>query len=350
LEISGATQSRPSLFSILVLVCSWCYTGLERRQLMRALFFDERLQYRTDAPQPTPASGEALIRTRLAGICSTDMEVVRGYMGFKGVLGHEFVGEVARADDAPELVGRRVVGEINAYCGECPTCRRGDPTHCPNRTTLGIDRRDGTMADYFTLPVNLLYPVPASIPDEWAVFTEPLAAACEITEQVSIRPGDRVVVLGDGKLGLLVAQVLGLVGCDLLAVGRHPEKLAILERRGIHTQIAGEEIPPGADVVVEATGSGEGFAAARALVRPRGTLVLKSTFHGDVTLNLSTVVVDEVTIVGSRCGPFPAAIRLLEQGLVDVEPLIHETFSLEDGLAAFERAAVPGVLKVLLAP
>ena len=315
---------------------------------MRALYFDEELSYRPDAPDPAPPPGEALIRTRLAGICNTDLEIMRGYLGFTGVLGHEFVGEVVRADDAPDLVGRRVVGEINAYCGVCPTCRRGDPTHCPNRTTLGIDRRDGTMADYFTLPLHLLYPVPPSIPDEWAVFTEPVAAACEIIEQVAIRPTDRVIVLGDGKLGLLVAQVLGLTGCDLLAVGRHLDKLAILERRGIRIQLAGDEVPPGADVVVEATGNAEGFAAARSLVRPRGTLVLKSTFHGDVSLDLSMVVVDEVTIVGSRCGPFPAALRLLEGRLLDVEPLIQETCSLEDGLVAFGRAAASGVLKVLL--
>lgn len=315
---------------------------------MRALYYDGKLQYRPDAPDPVPPPGEALIHTRLAGVCNTDLEIVRGYMRFKGVPGHEFVGLVERADDAPELVGQRVVGEINVYCGECPTCRRGDPSHCPQRTTLGIARRDGTMADYFSLPINLLYPVPASIPDEWAVFTEPLAAACEITQQVAIRPSDRVVVLGDGKLGLLVAQVLALTGCDLLAVGRHPEKLTILERRGIRTRLAGEKIPPGADVVVEATGSDGGFAAARALVRPRGTLVLKSTFHGDVSLDLSMVVVDEVTIVGSRCGPFPAALRLLEGRLIDVESLIHETFSLDAGTAAFERAAAPGVLKVLL--
>jgi alcohol dehydrogenase len=315
---------------------------------MRALYFDGRLQYQPDTPNPTPPPGEALVRTRLAGICNTDLEIVRGYMGFKGVLGHEFVGVVTRADDAPQLVGQRVVGEINAYCGQCSTCRRGDPTHCPNRTTLGIDRRDGTMADYFTLPVNLLYAVPPAVPDEWAVFAEPLAAACEITDRVPIRPTDRVVVLGDGKLGLLIAQVLQLTGCDLLAVGRHPEKLSILERRGIRTQIAEEGVMPGADVVVEATGSAEGFATARALVRPRGTLVLKSTFHGDVTLNLSMLVVDEVTLIGSRCGPFPSALRLLEQRLVDVESLIHETLSLDDGLVAFERAVAPGALKVLL--
>jgi len=315
---------------------------------MRALYFDKKLHYRPDMPDPIPPPGEALIRTRLAGVCNTDLEIVRGYLGFTGVLGHEFVGEVVRADDAPHLVGQRVVGEINAYCGECPTCRRGDPTHCPHRTSLGISGRDGAMADYLTLPTHLLYPLPESLPDEWAVFTEPLAAAMEITDKIHCHPTDRVVVLGDGKLGLLIAQVLQLTGCDLLAIGRHQSKLAILERRGIRTQIGDDKTEVGADMVVEATGSAGGFATARALVRPRGTLVMKSTFHGDVSLDLSRVVVDEVVVAGSRCGPFLPALRLLEQRLVDVEPLIHSTFPLSDGLAAFEQAAAPGVLKVLL--
>jgi alcohol dehydrogenase len=316
---------------------------------MRALFFDQTLQYQTDLPEPDPAPGEALIRTRLAGICNTDLEIIRGYMGFSGVLGHEFVGEVVRADDASELVGQRVVGEINAYCRECDTCRRGDPTHCPNRTTLGIFQRNGAMADYFTLPTHLLYPLPDSLPDEWAVFTEPLAAACEIIERIHIRPTERVVVLGDGKLGLLVAQVLQLTGCDLLVVGRNPNKLAILEKRGIRVQTTDDKPEPGADIVVEATGNAEGFATAREIVRPRGKLVLKSTYHGDLSLNMSMVVVDEIKLLGSRCGPFAPALRLLKQKLVDVEPLIHDTYSLDDGLAAFDRATSPGVLKVLLA-
>jgi alcohol dehydrogenase len=315
---------------------------------MRALYFDQTLQYLADMPEPELPPGEALIRTRVAGICNTDLEIMRGYMGFTGVLGHEFVGEVVRVDDTPELVGQRVVGEINAFCRECDTCRRGDPTHCPNRTTLGIARRNGTMADYFTLPAHLLYPVPDSVPDEWAVFTEPLAAACEITERIHIRSTDRVVVLGDGKLGLLVAQVLQLTGCDLLVVGRNPNKLAILQKRGIRVQTVDEKLEPGADIVVEATGNAEGFATARRIVRPRGKLVLKSTYHGDLSLNMSMVVVDEIELLGSRCGPFAPALRLLEQKLVDVESLIHDTFLLDDGLAAFERAAAPGVLKVLL--
>ena len=328
------------------------YTGGNRaadlEETMRAIHFDGILRYRDDLIRPAPPPGEALVRTRLAGICNTDLEIARGYLGFKGVLGHEFVGTVLQADGAPELVGRRVVGEINAYCGDCPTCRRGDPTHCPERTTLGISRRDGVMADCFTLPTHLLYPLPDTLPDEWAVFAEPLAAALEITDRLPVRPTQRAIVLGDGKLGLLIAQVLQLTGCDLLVVGRHAKKLAVLERRGIRTQVTDAAIAPGADIVVEATGNAEGFATARRLVRPRGTLVLKSTFHGDVNLDLSMLVVDEVTALGSRCGPFPAALRLLEQRLIDVGSLVDSVYPLDDGLAAFERAQKPGVLKVLL--
>ena len=313
---------------------------------MRALVFDGKLYLSADMPRPSPPAGEALIRTRLAGICNTDLEIVRGYMGFRGVLGHEFVGQVVAAEDAPQLVGQRVVGEINAYCGKCPTCRRGDTSHCPQRTTLGIHRRNGVMADYFCLPTHLLHVVPETVPDRWAVFSEPLAAALEITEHV--RPTHQVIVLGDGKLGLLIAQVLQLTGCQLLVVGRHAAKLAILERRGIATRLAEDGLEAQADIVVEATGNPESFATARRLVRPRGTLVLKSTFHGQAELDLSRLVVDEITLTGSRCGPFPAALRLLEQRLVDVEPLVHEVWPLERGVAAFERAAAPGVLKVLL--
>lgn len=316
--------------------------------IMRALWFDKNLHYQPDTPVPTLPPGEALIRTRLAGICNTDLEIIRGYMGFTGILGHEFVGEVVQAPTAPELVGRRVVGEINANCGQCSTCRRGHPTHCPHRTTLGIDRRHGVMADYFTLPIHLLHAVPDSIPDEAAIFAEPLAAACQITEQIHLGPTHRVVVLGDGKLGLLIAQVLQLTGCNLLVVGKHAAKLAVLAQRGIPTLRADQLLDSKADVVIEAIGSAAGFAAARRLVRPRGTLVLKSTFYDNVSVDLSLAVVDEITVIGSRCGPFPPALRLLEQRLVDVAPLIHATYPLAEGLAAFERAVAPGVLKVLL--
>ncbi len=315
---------------------------------MRALYFDQTLSLRQDYPQPEPPAGEALIRVLSAGICNTDIEITKGYMNFSGVLGHEFVGLVERSPDAPEWEGKRVVGEINAFCRVCETCRRGDPTHCPHRTTLGIDRRDGAMADYTTLPTHLLYEVPDSIPDKYAVFTEPLAAACAIPNRVHLRPEERVVVIGDGKLGLLVAQVLQLTGCRLQVLGRHEKKLAILARRGIPVTTAVEAVPGGADVVVECTGNPDGFNIARQLVRSRGKLVLKSTFHGENMINLSMLVVDEISLIGSRCGPFLPALRLLEQNLVDVDSLISACYKLEEGLLAFERAVRPGVLKVLL--
>jgi alcohol dehydrogenase len=316
---------------------------------MRALVYDGQLALQADYPEPVPPSGEALLRVKLAGICNTDLELTRGYMGFEGVLGHEFVGVVERCED-PDWVGRRVVGEINCYCGTCPTCRAGNPTHCPNRTTLGIDRRDGCMADYCVLPARNLHAVPEGVADEQAVFTEPLAAALEILQQVHIRPTDRVVVLGDGKLGLLVAQVLRLTGCDLLAVGRHDDKLAILARQGIATCLVASCPDEQADIVVDCTGQPEGFLTARAMVRPRGTLVLKSTFQGQNEVNLTSVVVDEVSIVGSRCGPFTPALRLLEQRLVDVEALITSIHPLADAVAAFDRARTRGTLKVLVRP
>ena len=300
-------------------------------------------------PEPSPALGEVRIRTVLAGICNTDLEIVRGYTGFHGVLGHEFVGVVEEADD-PAWQGRRVVGEINAACGNCPTCRAGRPTHCPNGTTLGINGRDGVLAEYFCLPAENLHLVPDAVPDEVAIFTEPLAAACEILEQVHVQPTDRVILLGDGKLGLLVAQTLALTGCELTVVGRHPDKLAMLANRGIATQVEGAGLEGRADVVVECTGQPEGFLAARKMVRPRGTVVLKSTYHGEIQADLSRIVVDEVTLVGSRCGPFAPALRLLAQQLVDVTPMIEAEYRLADALAAFEHAARRGTLKILIRP
>ena len=316
---------------------------------MRALVYDGQLRLVHDYPQPALVAGEALIRIKLAGICNTDLEITRGYMGFHGVLGHEFVGVVERCADAAWL-GQRVVGEINCYCGTCPTCLAGNPTHCPQRTTLGIGGRDGALADYCVLPVCNLHRVPENVSDEDAVFTEPLAAALEILEQAHIRPTQHVIVLGDGKLGLLVAQVMRLSGCDLLVVGRHRDKLALLEQQGIPTRHASEEMKEMADVVIDCTGQPQGFATARAMVRPRGTLVLKSTFHDQNEVNLTSIVVDEVTLVGSRCGPFAPALRLLAMGLVDVQPLILATYPLEQSLAAFERARGKGALKVLVRP
>ncbi len=317
---------------------------------MRAILCDNGFRFDPAYPDPVPPPGEALVRVRLAGICNTDLELLRGYMAFRGVLGHEFVGEVVQGPE-PAWISRRVVGDINAACYACAACRAGRHTHCPNRTTLGIDRRDGALADYLVLPQTNLYAVPDQLPDEAAVFAEPLAAACEILEQVHLRPTDRVIVLGDGKLGLLVAAVLRLTGCDLTLVGRRPEKLAIAAGWGVPVRLVEHALPArSADVVVECTGSPAGFAQARALVRPRGTLVLKSTYYGDLALNLSALVVDEITLVGSRCGPFAPALRLLASGLVDVRPLITAVYTLDEAQAAFDRAGAKGVLKVLVAP
>ena len=317
---------------------------------MKAVVFDgQHLRLAVDYKDPQPTPGEVRVRTALAGICNTDLEIMRGYAGFRGVLGHEFVGIVDQAE-TPDLVGRRVVGEINVACGACDNCLAGRPTHCPTRTALGIRGRDGTLAETFCLPAGNLHLVPDGIPDDAAVFAEPLAAACEILEQVRVRPTDRVIVLGDGKLGLLVAQVLAQTGCDLTVVGRHEDKLATLRAAagGIRTRVGDEGLGRTADVVVECTGRPEGFETARRLVRPRGTLVLKSTYPSLVQTDLSRLVVDEIQVVGSRCGPFPAALRLLAQGLVDVLPLVEAEYPLDEALAAFEHAGRRGALKVLV--
>jgi alcohol dehydrogenase len=318
---------------------------------MRAIVLQHgQLTLRHDYPKPQLSHGEALIRVSLAGVCNTDLEVIKGYASFQGVLGHEFVGRVEACPADPAWVGRRVVGEINAACGLCATCRAGRPEHCPTRTVLGIRGRDGAFADYLTLPVGNLHAVPEGVSDQQAVFVEPLAAALEITEQVHVRPGERVVVLGDGKLGQLIAQVLALTACDLTVLGRHQEKLDLLANRGIHTCLVERSTPDApdivADVVVEATGSPGGFASALRIVRPRGRLVLKSTYHAQPQVNLSQLVVDEVSLIGSRCGPFAPALRLLAQGAVDVAPLVQARRPL--GLPALEEAALKGALKVLL--
>jgi threonine dehydrogenase-like Zn-dependent dehydrogenase len=315
---------------------------------MRALLLDKGLQIVEDHPTPEPAPGEALVRVHIAGVCNTDLELMQGYKQFRGIPGHEFVGVVECAPGAESWEGRRVVGDINAACGQCPTCQAGHPTHCPNRTTLGIAGRSGAFAEYLTLPIGNLYPVPESIPDEIAVFAEPLASACEILEQIHVRPTDRVVVLGDGKLGLLCAQVLALTGCDLIVVGHHEAKLNILTQRAVHTTVNGDSLAKSADLVVEATGHPDGYIAARRLVRPRGTIVLKSTYHGSIEADLTIAAVDEVTLVGSRCGPFAPALRLLEQRSVDVIHLVHARYCLADAVTAFEHAVQPETLKVLV--
>ncbi|MDT7807078.1 MAG: hypothetical protein QOJ70_891 [Acidobacteriota bacterium] len=320
---------------------------------MKALRFENNQLGVADVPVPERA-GEALVRVRLAGVCNTDVEIVRGYAGFEGTLGHEFVGEVERAPGAPELEGKRVVGEINAGCGRCHSCRAGDSRHCPERTVLGIVGRDGAFAEYLQLPIANLLTVPEEVPDERAIFTEPLAAACGILERVHVELETRVAVVGDGKLGLLCAQALkAMTGAGVTLVGRHKSKLDLARRRGVRV-VKSDELPPSFDrafdVTVEASGSPAGFETALRLLRPRGTLVLKSTFHGMMELNAAPVVVDEIQIVGSRCGRFPVALELLRRGAVETDALIHEEFPLAEGVRALKRAAEPGVLKVLLRP
>jgi threonine dehydrogenase-like Zn-dependent dehydrogenase len=320
---------------------------------MKALRFENDHVGVADAPMPS-REGEALVRVRLAGVCNTDLEIVRGYAGFHGTLGHEFVGEVESAPGAPELKGKRVVGEINAGCGRCQLCRAGDARHCPARTVLGIVGRDGAFAEYLQLPTTNLVPVPDEVPDERAVFTEPLAAACAITERVRVEAETRVAVVGDGKLGLLCAQALkALTGAGVTLVGRHKAKLDIARRRGVRT-VKADDVPSSFDhafdVTVEASGSPGGFETALRLLRPRGSLVLKSTFHGATELNAAPIVVDEIQIVGSRCGRLRPALELLRRGAVEVDSLVHEEFPLTEGVRALERAAAPGVLKVLLRP
>ena len=299
--------------------------------------------------RPRRPKGFARLRLRLAGICNTDLELQRGYYGFSGTPGHEFVADVIEADTRA-LVGKRVVGEINLACRRCAWCRRGLERHCPRRTVLGIVGHPGAFAEELVLPEANLHVVPASIPDESAVFVEPLAAACEVLDQVRVERGAHVCVLGDGKLGLLVAQVLLARGADVLHVGRHRSKLARTKRRGARTRLADAPTRERFPLVVEATGSHRGLARAIELVEPRGTVVLKSTVHGRVALDMAPVIVDEITLVGSRCGRFAPALRLLKQHAVDVQPLVAERFRLADARAAFAAAGRRGVLKVLLEP
>lgn len=319
---------------------------------MKALRFDGNNLTLADVPPPQ-VFGEALIRVTTSGICNTDLEIVRGYAGFEGTIGHEFVGVVERAADRPDLVGKRVIGEINAGCGTCEKCVSGDPRHCPTRTVLGIVGRDGCHAEYLSLPSRNLLVVPDDVSDEQAVFAEPLAAAFGITEQVDITPERRVAVIGDGKLGLLCAMSLALRSQNVTIIGKHPTKVSIAEKAGVKPLLLADidaEIFDSFDVVVEASGSESGFATALDFVRPRGKIVLKSTFHGTPAWAASRVVVDEITIVGSRCGRFAPALELLTNGGIDVTPLISYEFSLADGVAAMDRAAENGVLKVLLRP
>ena len=312
---------------------------------MRALVLDDHLELRTEHPAPTPASDETLVRVLSAGVCETDLQLVKGYMAFRGVLGHEFVGV---AESGP-YAGQRVVGEINCACGVCPTCRSGLHTHCPTRTVLGILNHDGAFADLIAVPQRNLHLVPDALTNDVAVFTEPVAAAYQVPAQVPIAPNARIVVLGDGRLGNLCAQVLAGLSDHVLVVGKHAGKLALLRALGIATALLHEVTRERlADIVVDCTGSDSGLPTALSLVRPRGTIVLKTTVAGTQTLPWAPFVIDEVTLVGSRCGPFDRALAGLVDGRVSVAPLISERFTLSRGVEALERAQAKSVLKVLL--
>jgi threonine dehydrogenase-like Zn-dependent dehydrogenase len=316
---------------------------------MRALFLDRELNLRTDYPDPAPASGESVVRVRMAGICGTDLELARGYMGYRGVPGHEFVGEVADSR-AGALARRRVVGEINAACGRCARCMAGLGRHCPNRTVLGILGRDGAFADYLRLPDENLISVPDSIPDEMAVFVEPIAAIYEMFEQTSLRRDRKIAILGGGRLGTLAAMVLRAEDYAVVVVGRRRERLDSLTALGLEVELENRLEPACFDVVIDCTGQSAGFNRALALVRPRGTLILKSTAAAGAMLNLAAAVVNEITIVGSRCGRFGPAISALTTGKLDPRPLISAVCPLDDASAAFSAAGDPSNFKVLLKP
>lgn len=319
---------------------------------MKALVFDKELKLANNYEKPVPKQGEALVRVNLAGICNTDYEITKGYMGYDGILGHEAVGVVEDVNsDDKSLIGKRVVPEISYGCKDpnCQWCAKKNYRHCPNRHTLGIWRKDGVFAQYFTMPVEVLFEVPDNVPDTQAVFVEPLAAALEINEQLHIKPMDKVVVLGDGKLGLITALALNAQNINVTLVGKHQNKLDIAKAQGVKTELLNnfktEKIY---DVVVEATGSVNGFETSLALTKPRGTLVLKSTVATGKELNLAPIVIDEITVLGSRCGQFPPALRLLESGKVDFSPLISGIYSIDDAQEAFEKNKEKDTLKVLL--
>ena len=323
---------------------------------MTGLVFEENtLSVRTDLDCPTPKAGEALIKIRQGGICNTDLELVKGYMGFQGILGHEFVGDVVEASGAEQWVGKRVCADINAACEQantmnhCDTC--GHPHHCPNRTVIGIDRHHGAFTDYLVAPIRNLYEVPDGVSDDAAVFCEPLAAAFEIPEQVTIERNQEIIVLGDGKLGLLIAMALRQVCEHVTLAGRHPDKLALVDSLDIETVLSAQlDRPLSADVVVEATGTAGGLQQAMELAKPRGTIVLKSTVADGTALNLAPIVINELTLLGSRCGPFDKALAALEQAKLPVEALIQGRYSLSQGLEAMEHAQKKGTLKILLTP
>src|SRR5947208_10750927 len=315
---------------------------------MRSLVFDQSLALDTRRPEPAPSDGDTLIKVRQAGTCATDIEITKGYMSYRGVLGHEFVGEVVNSPDR-DLIGQRVCGEINVVCGRCDLCLSGLSTHCRARAVLGILNHDGAFADYLRLPAGNLHVVPRNVEDDQAVFVEPLAAAYQVLKQIKLDGRKWVTVLGDGRLGLLVAQVLGNAGCPVRVIGKHADKLALCEKWSIRSRPL-DEIQPrhDQDVVVDCTGSAAGFELAMQMTRPRGTIILKSTVAGGKPMNLAPLVIDELNVIGSRCGPFKEAIMALSEKSVDVTSLIHRRMKLDQGIEAMELAGRPGVWKSVL--
>lgn len=317
---------------------------------MRAVVFDKELKLVNDYQKPIPKKGEALIKVTTAGICNTDFEITKGYMGYNGVLGHEFVGIVEEINDNDKsLLNKRVVGEINCGCGNCTWCYQGLERHCPNRQTLGIWQKDGCFSEYLTMPLKNLLKVPENVPDEQAVFVEPLAAGLEILEQLHIQPIQKVIILGDGKLGLTTSLALKASNIDLLLVGKHQNKLDIAKAQGVNVKLLSDlEIKKDWDFVVEATGSISGFETALALTKPRGTLVLKSTVAASKEFNLAPIVIDEIRVQGSRCGQFVPALRLLASQKIDFKPLISGIYPVDKAIEAFEKNKEKDVLKVLI--
>lgn len=321
---------------------------------MKAVVFNDKegLVLKTDYPKPIPQKGEALIKVSMAGICNTDAEIIKGYMGYSGVLGHEFVGIVEEVNGADQSwVGKRVVAEISYGCDspECPWCAVKNYRHCPDRHTIGIWRKDGCFAEYITLPTNILFEVPENVIDEQAVFVEPLAAACEITEQLHIEPTHKVVVLGDGKLGLTTALTLNAQNLDVTLVGKHQNKLDIAKAQGVQTMLLEDlKVSNNFDVVVEATGSVSGFETSLNLVKPRGVLVLKSTIATGKELNLAPIVINEITVLGSRCGQFGPALRLLKNNRIDFKPFISKIYSINDAIEGFEANKAKNSIKIIL--
>ncbi len=320
---------------------------------MKALLYDNELKLVNNYEKPIPKENEVLIKTTMVGICNTDYEITKGYMGYHGVLGHEFAGVVVAAGDkAPkDLIGKRVVGEINCACGDCSWCHKGLERHCPNRSTLGIYKKDGCFSEYFTLPYKNVFEISDNIDDITATFVEPLAAAYEILEQIHIKPDYKVAVLGDGKLGLCISLVFSAMNIDFVHIGKHENKLKISKDAGAKTMLLSqltEQDKKSFDVVVEATGSVGGFETSASLVKPRGVLVLKSTISAREGLNLASIVVDEITIVGSRCGQFAPILRLLENNKINVKSLVEKIYDVDDFEEAFNKNAEKGSLKVLV--